>query len=116
MSEEIINDASEIRDAARDERRIGDRARLIVDVFFDGHDATGIASTKDISPGGLYMNTQADLPEGAVLLLRIPLGAENQIVINGEVVYSHPGRGVGVRFHNLPDEARLQLEAALAGD
>jgi len=116
VSEEIINDASENRDAARDERRINDRARLIVDVFFDGNDATGIASTKDISPGGLYMNTQANLPEGALLLLRIPLGTDSQIVINGEVVYSHPGRGVGVRFHNLSDEARAKLETALANE
>lgn len=116
MSEEIINDATENRDAARDERRINDRARLIVDVFFDGNDATGIASTKDISPGGLYMNTQADLPEGALLLLRIPLGVDSQVVVNGEVVYSHPGRGVGVRFHNLPEEVRLKLEAAIADE
>jgi hypothetical protein len=116
VSEEIINDATENRDAARDERRINDRARLIVDVFFDGNDATGIASTKDISPGGLYMNTQADLPEGALLLLRIPLGVDSQVVVNGEVVYSHPGRGVGVRFHNLPEEVRLKLEAAIADE
>ena len=47
-----------------DERRRYDRSRLIVDVFFDGSDATGVASTKDISVGGFYMNTQAKLPEG----------------------------------------------------
>lgn len=113
MSEEIITNAPDSRDEARDERRTNERARLIVDVFFDGNDATGIASTKDISSGGLYMNTQANLPEGALLLLRIPLGAESQIVINGEVVYSHPGRGVGVRFHNLSDDARRALDTAL---
>ncbi len=56
-----------------DERRRYDRSRLIVDVFFDGNDATGVASTKDISVGGFYMNTQASLPEGASLLVRIPL-------------------------------------------
>ncbi|MBV9211257.1 MAG: PilZ domain-containing protein, partial [Acidobacteria bacterium] len=86
-----------------DERRSFDRSRLIVDVFFDGADATGIASTKDISPGGLYMNTQAELPEGAVLTLRIPLGDE-QVVVNAEVVYSNPGRGVGVRFQGLTEK------------
>jgi len=35
-----------------EERRLHDRSRLIVDVFFDGKDATGVASTKDISVGG----------------------------------------------------------------
>ena len=100
----------------REERRAHDRSRLIVDVFFDGNDATGIASTKDISSGGLYMNTQADLPEGAVLLLRIPLSGDRQVVINGEVVYSNPGHGVGVRFDNMPEEARRALDNALTGD
>ena len=52
---------------SQDERRNYDRARLIVDVFFDGKDVTGVASTKDISPGGLYMNTQAEIPEGTLL-------------------------------------------------
>jgi len=28
-----------------EERRVYDRSRLIVDVFFDGKDATGVAST-----------------------------------------------------------------------
>ncbi len=109
MINEELNDAT----PKQDERRSSDRARVIVDVFFDGNDATGIASTKDISAGGLYMNTHADLPEGAVLLLRVPLGGESQIVVNAEVVYSNPGRGVGVRFHNLSADARYLLEAAL---
>jgi Tfp pilus assembly protein PilZ len=95
-----------------EERRQSDRSRVIVDVFFDGKDATGVASTKDISVGGLYMNTQTDLPEGALLLLRIPLGEDQQVVVNGEVAYINPGRGVGVRFHGLStaDRAMLELE------
>ncbi len=87
-------------DSQREERRQHDRSRLLVEVFFDGKDATGIASTKDISAGGLYMNTQADIPEGAVLSLRIPL-SQHQIVVDGEVVYANPQRGVGVKFRNL---------------
>ncbi|HWS98970.1 MAG TPA: PilZ domain-containing protein [Pyrinomonadaceae bacterium] len=99
--------------SAQDERRLHDRARLIVDVHFNGEDATGVASTKDISLGGLYMNTQASLPEGALLTLRIPLGGERQIVVSGEVMYSNPGRGVGVRFRELSDEDRRLMESEL---
>lgn len=99
-----------------EERREHDRSRLIVDVFFDGKDATGVASTKDISVGGFYMNTQAAIPQGALLLVRIPLGGGRQIVCNAEVVYTNPGRGVGVRFQALSDEARATLERELTDE
>ena len=104
-------DANEFR-SSEDERRLYDRSRLIVDVFFNGSDATGIASTKDISVGGLYMNTQTVVPEGSLLTLRIPLG-EEQVVVNAEVVYSNPGRGLGVRFHGLTDKDRELMEQKL---
>jgi hypothetical protein len=95
-----------------DERRQYYRSRLIVDVHFDGGDSTGIASTKDISVGGLYLDTQSEIPEGATLTLRIPLGG-GHVVVKGDVVYSIPGHGVGVRFHHLPDEARALMEREL---
>jgi len=97
----------------QDERRRHERSRLIIDAFFNGDDLTGVASTKDISPGGLYMNTRAEIPEGAVLTLRVPLGGRD-LVCNGEVVYSNPGRGVGINFQGLSDEDRAHIEAALA--
>jgi len=93
-----------------DERRQHDRSRIIVDVFFDGRDTTGVASTKDISCGGLYMNTKAVIPEGALLLVRIPFTTNQQIVCNAEVVYANPGIGVGVKFQGLSDEARSMLD------
>ena len=97
-----------------EERRLHDRSRLIVDVFFDGKDVTGVASTKDISPGGLYMNTKADIPEGALLLVRIPFRQDAQVVCNAEVVYSNPGKGVGLRFQGLSDEVKAMLEREVA--
>jgi hypothetical protein len=97
----------------QDERRRFERSRLIIDVFFDGADLTGVASTKDISPGGLYMNTQAELPEGAALTLRIPLEGHD-VICNGEVVYSNPGVGVGVTFEGLSEEDRALIVQALA--
>ena len=95
-----------------EERRTFDRSRLIVDVFFNGADATGIASTKDISPGGIYMNTKTEIPEGATLTLRIP-AAGGHVVVQGEVMYSNPGHGVGVRFQDLKDEDRKLIEQEL---
>ncbi len=95
-----------------DERRRHDRSRLIVDLHFDGGDATGIASTQDISVGGLYMNTSTELPIGAKLLLRIPFESD-QLVVRGEVVYSNGGRGVGVQFIDMNEQAKATLARLL---
>ena len=107
MTEEDRSD-----DISADERRQFDRSRLIVDVHFDGADSTGVAGTKDISVGGLYLSTQVEIPEGTNLTLRIPLGGEH-VIVKGDVVYSNPGHGVGVRFHRLSDEARALMEREL---
>ena len=109
----VIDETEERAELPQEERRRHDRSRLIVDVYFNGTDATGVASTKDISLGGLYMNTQANLPEGAVLTLRIPLNDEQQVVVNAEVMYSNPGHGVGVRFQGLTDQDRALMEREL---
>jgi len=106
----IDEDRSE--EISSDERRQYDRSRVIVDLHFDGGDATGVASTKDISMGGLYMSTQADIPVGETLALRVPLAGKH-VVIKGDVVYSNPGHGVGVRFHRLTDETRELMEREL---
>lgn len=97
-----------------DDRRQFDRSRLIVDVHFDGAESTGLASTKDISRGGLYLSTQTNIPVGSSLALRIPLGKEHAVV-TGEVVYSNPGEGVGVKFRELSDEARALIEREVSG-
>jgi hypothetical protein len=108
----VVDELEETLDGP-DDRRRHDRSRLIVDVFFDGQDATGIASTKDFSIGGFYMNTQTSLPEGAVLLVRIPFADGKQIVANAEVVYSNPARGVGLRFQSLSAENQALIESEL---
>jgi len=95
-----------------EERRLFDRSRLIVDVHFDGADSTGVASTKDISLGGLYMSTQAEIPIGATLALRLPLGSEH-VVVKAEVVFSNPGHGVGVKFSEVSEASRALMEREL---
>ena len=101
---------------SRDERRHYDRSRLIIDVYYDGNDATGIASTKDISVGGLYMNTQAQIPEGSLLLVRMSFGPNREVVCNAKVIYSNPGLGVGIRFERLTEEAHSILERELRNE
>jgi hypothetical protein len=110
----VVNDEDRTEEISPDERRQFDRSRLIVDVHFDGAESTGLASTKDISPGGLYLSTQANIPIGSTLALRLPLGSQ-YVVVKGEVVYSNPGEGVGVKFRDLSDESRSLIERELPG-
>ena len=100
------------RALAPSEKRQSDRKKLIVDVNFDGGDATGIANTRDIGIGGLYMTTNAQLETGTPISLRMTIGG-NEISISGAVVYTDPGQGVGVRFHNVSEENAALLKQEL---
>jgi len=98
---------------SNEDRREHDRSRLIVNVHFDGGESTGVASSQDISLGGLYMSTRTEIPVGSALALRIPVADGDHVIVKGEVVYANPGRGVGVKFRDLSDEARRSLEQEL---
>lgn len=100
---------------ALSEKRKSDRRKLIIDVRFDGGDATGIANTRDISVGGLYMttNTAAFKTETPIFMM-MSIG-EREISLMGTIVRVDPGQGVGVRFQNLSpaDEAFLRQKLDL---
>jgi len=104
---------AELKDARSDsERRRTDRKKLIVDVRFDGGDGTGIANTRDIGVGGLYMTTTAPLDMGTPILMTLNV-SDRTMHLSGTVVYSDPGHGVGVRFKELKDEDKDFLTSEL---
>ena len=90
------------------ERRQSDRKKLIVDVKFEGGDATGIANTRDIGIGGLYMTTGTRFETGLPLTMYLVIGGR-EIALHGVVAYSGPGQGVGIRFQNLSNESKELL-------
>ena len=94
------------------ERRGSDRKKFIVDVRFEGGDGTGIANTRDIGSGGLYMTTTAIIDLGTPIIMSIGMG-ERTLNLKGVVVYSDPGHGVGVRFKELSDEDEQVLSHEL---
>jgi len=59
------------------------------------------------SAAGLKQDT---IPVGAMLLVRIPFRPEVEVVCRAEVIYSDPGRGLGLRFVDLSAEGRAMLE------
>ncbi|NNE67516.1 MAG: PilZ domain-containing protein [Pyrinomonadaceae bacterium] len=94
------------------ERRKSDRKKLIVDVRFDGGDATGIANTRDIGIGGLYITTNANLSTGDQIAMEMMIAGE-QASVGGVVAYVDPGQGVGVRFRDLTPENEKLLKKEL---
>jgi len=97
------------------DRRDSDRKKLIVDVRYEGGDGTGIANTRDIGVGGLYMTTAAALETGTPIVMAVSVRGRS-MKLNGTVVYTDPGHGVGVRFADLLDEdlnfLKYELELA----
>lgn len=98
---------------SQSDRRGSDRKKLIIDVHFSGGDATGIANTRDIGIGGLYMTTNAKMEIGTPIFMQMSVG-ENQMAVDGVVVYSDPGHGVGVRFQDLSPEVEALLKEELS--
>ena len=94
------------------ERRRSDRKKLIVGVKFDGGDATGIANTRDIGIGGLYITTTADLKSGDAISMEMTIDGK-QVSMRGVVAYIDEGTGVGVRFRDLTSENEALLKREL---
>lgn len=97
---------------APSERRQSNRKKMIVNVDFEGGDATGIANTRDIGIGGLYMATGTDFEVGTPIQMRLTLGGR-EVSFNGTVAYTDPRQGVGVRFQNLSEDDRTLLKKEL---
>ncbi len=94
------------------ERRQSDRKKLIVNVDFEGGDGTGIANTRDIGIGGLYMLTNAPLDVGTPLFMRMTIGGE-EIGLDGVVTYTDPGQGVGILFQAMSEKNEEILKREL---
>lgn len=97
---------------APSERRQSDRKKLIINVKFEGGDGTGIANTRDIGVGGLYMITNAALEVGTPLFMQMSVGGE-EIGIDGVVTYTDPEQGVGIRFQAVSEKNEEILKREL---
>ena len=108
----MINKKDSAEALSPSERRYTDRKKLIIDVHFQGGDATGIANTRDIGVGGLYITTKTTLETGTPIFMRMTLG-EKEVEMQGVVVYSDAESGVGVRFQELSKENEELLKREL---
>jgi hypothetical protein len=105
------------------ERRTGPRLDKVFRVYLDGDGGCGLGIARNISEGGMFVETRSPQPIGTQVRITFPSDAGEMVAI-AEVRYvchllgrgSRPGsgplamRGMGVRF--LFFEAGAQLAAA----
>lgn len=66
---------------------------------------------RDISAGGLRLDSSPELPQEAEGSMSIPLTAgKPPVACRCRVIYSIEGRGIGVEFLDLSEESRLVLD------
>ncbi len=88
----------------RDERFKGYRD---LSFTYEGASREIAVRVPDISIHGMFINTNEQFPEGAVLRIRFRLNRLNyEVQVRGEVRYCLPGVGLGVEFVEISPEAQ----------
>ena len=88
------------------ERRKYERIPFIKDIMVDG---AMKATSAENSEDGLYVSTMQPFDEKTVINITIPF-KEEVFTLKAQVLYSHPGIGIGVEFIDLNDEQRRKLK------
>ena len=66
--------------------------------------------SRDVSAGGLFLNTSTPLPPGSHVELTFNVSPEDPAIeCSGRVVYSLPGVGMGIQFLDTTGEVDLAL-------
>ena len=82
-----------------------------ISVRYEGKTEQVADRLPDVSPQGMFINTNQRFPEGAVLNLSFRLALSGaEIQTRCEVRYCQPGVGVGVEFIGISAEAKEQIE------
>jgi hypothetical protein len=99
-------------DAVRDERERRTSPRLkttnSVEVYRAGETAPIRTRTADLSRGGCFLEMPNPLPKGVPIRLALWV-KEFKLWANAEVVTSTPGFGIGVKFTEMTDQDRKEL-------
>lgn len=88
--------------------------------WFEAGSVTLYAAVGNLSEGGLYVRTHAPLPRGTVTRVRLPVGAEGELLASAEVKWASAGGpgpvGMGLEFVELPETDRVRIRALLGAD
>jgi hypothetical protein len=83
------------------------------DGSYRGHSGRRSVRISDLSATGCFIETMEPLAAGARVQLHIELPGAGPVDVAGDVQYTSARLGFGVRFVDVPDDARRMLEAAV---
>ena len=72
----------------------------------------GSGKVRDVSLGGVFIEDRQPFPVGTVFGFTLTL-CDEQLSLKGVVRQCIPEKGMGVRFHEIPNDARNRLERVL---
>ncbi len=96
------------------EKRSAVRVAYVSDVECEGDRVRFNARTADISTSGVFVHSKVCCDAGSILTLRFSIGS-TQVEAVGEICYSMPLIGMGVRFWDLKPEYRAAIEGLVEG-
>jgi hypothetical protein len=87
------------------------RANLVTQVKCEAMNRDDLLLTRDVSIGGLFINTKTPLPLDSMVGISFSLATGHPaIACKGKVVFSRQGLGMGIEFSDLNVESRQSLE------
>jgi c-di-GMP-binding flagellar brake protein YcgR len=94
------------------DRRKHPRVRLATQVECEA--AMILTFSRDVSVGGMFVETDTPLPTGAILTLRFNLDDHTSVSAKGVVMYQIRKFGMGVHFLDLTPDDRKSIEEYVA--
>ena len=96
-----------------DERRINKRKRILLEAKWESLSRRHEARVDDVSLGGCFVNTYAQVELGEHIDLEIKLASGARLRLRGHVASYQPGVGFGMSFTSLSAAEAAGLEELL---
>jgi hypothetical protein len=98
----------------RKDSRRNERYPLPLEVRWEGLSGKHAARIADISLGGCYIESLAQVTVGEQIKFEIQLPTGGRMPLRGEIIYHQPSLGFGVCFHDLSIMERNVLSHMIA--
>src|ERR1051325_3952224 len=95
------------------ERRRNERKRILLEARWESLSSRHEARVDDVSLGGCFVNTYAQVELGEHIDLEIQLASGEWLRLRGHVASYQPGVGFGMSFTSLNAEETTRLEELL---